>query len=274
LSGVAWVHGSRIGIAESADGAHWAYVGTAQIELPAAIGGTEPTQWAPEIVTGPDGTHHMFLTVVPGVFGDWNHPRTIVHLTSTDLLHWGDPRPLSLASDRAIDACVRPLPGGGWRMWYNNERDHKSIYTADSPDLVTWTDRGKCADVSARPGEGPFVFHWKNHNWLLIDVWKGLAVFRSDDLEHWTPQPEDLLATPGQGPDDGANGGHPGVVVSGDHAYLFYFTHPGRVGTIKPGHSDSPALRRSSIQVVELAEKNGHLTCDRDAPTRISLLPP
>src|ERR1017187_6787565 len=52
LSGVAWAHGTRIGIAESADGgAHWAYVGTAEIALPQDLGGQEPTEWAPEVVT-------------------------------------------------------------------------------------------------------------------------------------------------------------------------------------------------------------------------------
>jgi hypothetical protein len=69
LSGVAWVHGTRIGIAESADrGATWTYLGTAEIELPPEIGGDEPTHWAPDVMTGPDGTHHMYLTAVPGVF--------------------------------------------------------------------------------------------------------------------------------------------------------------------------------------------------------------
>jgi len=274
LSGVAWVHGCRIGIAESTDGWRWTYLGTADIELPPEIGGTEPTHWAPDIVTAPDGTHHLFLTVVPGVFENWNHPRTLVHLTSADLRHWRNAQPLALASDRVIDACVQPRPGGGWRMWYNNERDHKSIDYADSPDLVSWTDRGRCTAVSGRPGEGPFVFRWKGHYWMLVDLWKGLAAFRSDDMEDWTPQSEDLLAVPGKGTDDGVNGGHPGVVVSGDRAYLFYFTHPGRAGTIRPEDKDSLVLRRSSIQVVELEEKDGRLTCDRDRPTYIELKAP
>ncbi len=273
LSGVAWVHGCRIGIAESADGATWSYLGTAEIALPPEIGGAEPTHWAPDIVTAADGTHHMFLTVVPGVFEDWRHPRTIVHLTSTDLRTWGDPRPLTLASDRVIDACVRPLPSGGWRLWYNNERDGKSTYHADSPDLVTWTDRGKCTDVTGRPGEGPFVFTWRGRHWMIIDLWKGLAVFRSDDMEKWTPQPDDLLAHPGTGTDDGVNGGHAGVVVRGDRAYLYYFTHPGRAGTIRPEDKDSLEQRRSSIQVVELHEQDGRLSCDRDAPTYVHLTP-
>jgi sucrose-6-phosphate hydrolase SacC (GH32 family) len=277
LSGVAWVHGSPIGIAESDDGGvTWTYAGTADIELPAEIAGpgAVPTFWAPDVRTAPDGTHHMFLTVVPGIFEDWQHPRTIVHLTSPDLRHWKYDAALTLASDRVIDPCVVQLPDGTWRMWYNNERDRKSIYFADSPDLSHWTDRGKCEGVGERPGEGPFVFAWKGHHWMLVDLWKGLGVYRSDDLLHWTAQPDNLLGVPGHGADDGVNGGHPGVVVSGDRAFCFYFTHPGRAGTIAPDDKNASALRRSSIQVVELFEQDGRLTCDRDAPTHIALIPP
>jgi GH43 family beta-xylosidase len=49
------------------DGAAY-YAGTAGIELPATIGGAEPTHWAPDVITAPDGTHHLCLTVVPGIF--------------------------------------------------------------------------------------------------------------------------------------------------------------------------------------------------------------
>ena len=275
LSGVAWVHGTPIGLAESRDGGvTWQYAGDAAITLPAEIGGTEPTYWAPDVIAGPDGTYHMFLTVVPGVFENWQHPRRIVHLTSGNLRDWKYQSALALASDRVIDACVFPLPAGGWRMWYNNERDGKSIYYADSPDLATWTDRGKAAGVGERPGEGPYVFPWKGRTWMLVDLWKGLGVYHTDDLLHWTAQAGNLLDVPGHGADDGVNGGHPGVVVSGDRAFLFYFTHPGRGGTIRPEDKPSTELRRSSIQVVELIEKDGRLSCDRDAPAYIQLLPP
>jgi len=274
LSGVAWVHGTRIGIAESMEGAHWRYLGTAEIPLPADLGGAEPTLWAPEVLTAPDGRHHLFLTVVPGVFENWNHPRHLVHLTSTDLRAWTSPENLRLASDRVIDAGVYPLPDGGWRLWYNNERDRKSIYHADSADLATWTDRGKTSGVGERPGEGPFVFRWKNAYWMLVDLWKGLGVYRSDDLLTWVAQADNLLGTPGTGADDAVNGGHPCVVVNRDRAYLFYFTHPGRAGTVSPQDPDSPELRRSSIQVTELIEQNGRLSCDRNAPVEISLAPP
>jgi hypothetical protein len=275
LSGVAWVHGTAIGIAETADGgATWKRVGDAEIDLPKEVSGEPPTTfWAPEIVTADDGTHHLFLTIVPGVFEDWQHPRTITHLTSRDLRHWTYVSSLKLSADRVIDPVVHRLPNGTWRMWYNNERDHKSIYYADSRDLNTWTDRGKVTSINAR-GEGPFVFEWKGRTWMLVDTWKGLGVYTSEDYSTWTQQPGLLLDRPGKGVDDGVNGGHPGIVVSGDRAYCFYFTHPGRAGTITPEDKDSLELRRSSIQVVELKVVDGKLTCDRDEPTRIALQPP
>ena len=251
--GVSWVHGTPIGIAESADGgATWKYRGTAKIEY----GKPGYTFWAPEVVYR-DGTYHMFLAVVPGTFTDWNHPRDIVHLTSADLTHWKYQSTLKLASDRVIDPCVLRLPNGAWRMWYNNERDRKSTYYADSPDLSTWQDGGKA--VGDKSGEGPVAFRWKGSYWLIVDVWQGLAVYRSDDAMHWTRQAENLLAGVGQGADDGAKGDHADVVVSGDQAFLFYFTQFGR---------------RSSIQAVEMVLKDGVITCDRDSPTHIRLLPP
>ena len=66
-------------------------------------------------------------------------------------------------------------------------------------------------------------------------------------------------------------GGHRDVVVSGDRAFLFYFTHPGRRGP--DARKDGTEQRRSSIQIVELHEQDGWLTCDRDEPTHILLLP-
>ncbi|WP_438481846.1 glycosyl hydrolase [Oleiharenicola lentus] len=274
LSGVAWVHGTPIGIAESADGANWAATGEAKINVPASVGGKEPTYWAPEVVVADDGTAHMFLTIVPGIFEDWKHPRNIVHLTSKNLREWDYRSTLELASDRVIDAGVHRLPDGTWRLWYNNERDAKSIYYADSADLFTWVEKGKVRGVGERPGEGPFVFNWKGTTWMLVDLWKGLGVYRSDDALTWKAQPTNLLEVGGKGPDDGVNGGHPCVVVSGDRAFLFYFTHPGRAGTIKPEDKESLELRRSSIQVVELFEKDGVLSCDRDVPTYVKLSPP
>src|SRR5262245_11108338 len=260
LSGVTWVHGTKIGIAESADGgATWKHAGDAAIDDGTGIPDT--THWAPDVIA--DGsTYHMFLTVVPGIFADWNHPRTIVHLTSTDLRNWSRPRPLKLASDRVIDACAVRLPGGTWRLWYNNERDRKSIYFADSVDLEEWTDRGKA--IGDQAGEGPKVFRWRGSFWMITDVWRGLAVYRSDDALAWSRQQGNLLEHPGKGLDDEVKGGHADVVVSGDRAFLFYFTHPGRRGADE--RKDGVEQRRSSIQVVELEFRDGALGCDRNRP--------
>lgn len=263
--GVEWVHGTRIGIAESSDhGATWKYRGIARIDH----GRDDYSHWAPEVVEH-DGRYHMFLTVVPGTFKDWNAARDIVHLTSANLADWKYESTLKLASDRVIDACVLRLPDGAWRMWYNNERDRKSIYYADSPDLFRWTDKGKA--VGDRQGEGPKVFRWKEHYWMVVDNWRGLGIYRSDDTLNWKRQPANLLEQPGRGADDQVKGGHPDVVVSGDRAFLFYFTHPGRRGP--DADKDTYEQRRSSIQVVEVEFEDDWLTCDRDQPTHIRLQP-
>jgi GH43 family beta-xylosidase len=265
--GVRWVHGTRIGMAESLDaGVTWRYVGEARIELPAEY--REATHWAPEVVRDDLGIHHLFLTVVPGVFDDWNHPRTIVHLKSKDLRHWSDAQPVRLATERAIDAAVIRMPDRSWRMYYNNETDGKSIWYAESPDLETWTDRGRL--VGDQAGEGPKPFFWRGRFWLVTDVWSGLAVYRSEDGTQWKRQSGNLLEAPGKGADDQVQGQHPDVVVNGERAWLFYFTHPGR----RNRSADGPDTRRSSIQVVELVEKDGALTADRDAPTRVALRAP
>jgi hypothetical protein len=212
----------------------------------------------------------MYLTFVPGMHTDWSGTREIVHLTSPDLLKWKRQSTLKLASDRVIDASVFRLPDGGWRMYYNNEPDHKAIYYADSNDLYTWQDKDKA--IGDRAGEGPKVFRWQNHHWMIVDVWDGLAVYQSDDLTSWRRQRQAILQHPGQGEDDGVKGGHADVVISNDRAYLFYFTHPGRRGA--DAKKDGPEQRRSSIQVTELRFANGQIGCNRDQPTRIDLHPP
>ena len=264
-NGVTWVHGTRIGIAESSDGgANWKYVSEADIPVPAA----DYTLWAPEIIdTG--GTYHMFLTVVPGTFTDWNHPRHILHLTSQDLVHWKPLANANLESDRTIDACIFRLPTGLWRLWYKNEADSSKVYFSDSSDLVHWTPKGI---ATANHGEGPVVFQWRGFYWLINDPHAGLAVFRSSDLTTWQQQPQNLLSEPGTRPTDRAMGNHADVVVDGSgRAWLFYFTQQG--GADAQGHPPGWA-RRSVLHVTELHVANGILTVDRNAPATISMIPP
>lgn len=263
-SGVSWVHGTRIGIAESKDGAHWIYKSTCNIEYQI----NDVTHWAPDVLEHND-IYHMYLTIVPGVFEDWYHPRYIVHLTSNNLTDWKFESKLNLVSERCIDASVFQLPNGTWRMYYNNENDGKSIYYADSADLYNWVDNGTKA-VKDR-GEGPKVFKWKGKNWMVNDAWKGLGVYHSEDFKHWKRQDKNILEIPGNGIDDMVKGGHPDIVVNGDKAYVFYFTHPGRTPQNKD--LDTYETRRSSIQVAELEYINGEIICNRNKPVYINLKP-
>lgn len=264
LDGVSWVHGTRIGIAESMDGgATWNYLDTCDIQYRL----TDYTHWAPEVIEH-NGLYHMYLTYVPGVFTNWDHPRWIVHLTSMNLINWKFESKLKLASDRCIDACVFRLPDGLWRMYYNNETDGKSIYYADSHDLYKWTDSGKKV-VGDQTGEGPNVFRWKEKNWMAVDNWKGIGIYSTDDFVNWKRQEKNILQEPGTGADDKVIGGHPDIVVVGDRAFIYYFTHPGRVPENRG--KDSSETRRSSIQVAELELVDGQIICNRDKPLYINL---
>jgi hypothetical protein len=123
---VAWVHQTRIGIAVSRDqGANWIYKGVARIPY----GAPDYTHWAPDIVFDA-GTYHMFLTIVPGTFSNWNAAREIVHLSSPDLESWKLVNKLELSSDRVIDPSLYRFSDGTWRLWYKDERDHSHIHYA------------------------------------------------------------------------------------------------------------------------------------------------
>jgi beta-xylosidase len=137
-TGVQWVHGTKIGIAESKDGRVWKYRDTANINYRVNPG---YTFWAPDIIEN-KGLYHMYLTYVPGIFTDWNHPREIVHLTSADLLNWKFESVLPLGTHHVIDASVVKASDGLWRLWYNDEKKGKAIAYAESLDLYHWIDKG------------------------------------------------------------------------------------------------------------------------------------
>jgi len=268
-STVQWVHGTRIGIASSKDGRTWKYVDTANINYRPDSG---YTFWAPD-VTEHNGIYHMYLTYVPGTFKDWNHPRVIIHLTSKDLLNWDYQSTLKLVNEKVIDASVFKVNDSLWRMWYNNEKDGKSIWYADSKDLYNWVDKGKAI---ATRGEGPKTFYWpagsggNKKYFMIVDAWKGMEVFSSDDLLNWKKQTNRIVENPGKGLDDQAIGGHCDVVVNNNCAFVFYFTHPGRRKD-KPAAKGSFDDKRSVIQLAELKLVNGEIVCDRDEPVNIKL---
>lgn len=272
LPGVSWVFGTPIGIAESADGASWRYVGTAEFpDLPAECGGNEATLWAPDIVRGDDGLWHMYLSIQPGIDVKWGLPGFISHLTSSDLRNWTYEQRLDQLGTHVIDADILRMEDGTWRMFYKASKDYSHIGMIESRDLYTWSAPREVLKIS---GEGPAAFRWKDFYWLIIDTWKGQAVYRSKDGDHWERQPGDPLLPDGEGTglDDIPNGLHANVVTSNDRTWMVYFTHPGRVGEDKK--KDGYAQRRTSIQVVELElTREGWITADRNRPTYVQLFP-
>ncbi|MBL9147507.1 MAG: glycosyl hydrolase [Phycisphaerae bacterium] len=274
LPGVEWCHQTKLGVAESVDGgATWRYLET----LPLPSGDEPHSLWAPDIVRGDDGRHHLFVTVVPGVHVDWSGTRFIDHYVAADLGsgelgRWTRVGRLPLTSDRCIDPSLFRKPGGGWRLWYKDEAHGSATLAVDSDDLVTWTPAAD-PGVSELYGEAPKVFALGGFHWLLKDPDSGLDVYRSRDLTEWTYQGK-ILETPGTRLDDGSIGKHADVVVEGDRALIVYFTHPyGQDFPERNGVMPYPA-RRSSIQCAELRVVDGALVCDRDAPVTLRLRSP
>lgn len=271
--GVAWVHASDIGVARSLDGGRiWRYLGV----LPGLeFERGRNTFWAPEVMWH-EGAYHMYSSYVPGVPQDWNEKRFIVHYTSPDLWNWKCHGPLKLSSEKVIDACVVRMPAGRWRIWYKDEAHSSHTWAADSPDLFKWNVVGEV--ITGRGHEGPNVFKWRGAWWMITDHWDGLGVFKSTDAEKWTRQESNILKEPGTRKEDGVKGGHADVLVQGDEAYIYYFTHPERI----PGAPRPPtpavgvepyALRRTSIQVARLDTSGDTMVCDRNAIFPMRLKP-
>jgi hypothetical protein len=193
----------------------------------------------------------MYLTYVPGTFTDWNHPREIAHLTSTNGVKWDTVAKLDLQSDRTIDPCVIQLTNGMWRMWYKDERRSRTLCYADSPDLYKWEVKGNA--VTNFSGEGPKVIDWHGKYWLIADCWRnGMRVWSSDDCLDWKLQDEPLI------------GSHGDIVISGGRAWWFYFGGPQIPG--------GPRARTTAINVLELSVVDGKLLhSPLDQPTYIDL---
>ena len=259
--GVGYCHGTDIGIASSADGGRsWRYRGTLQgLEFERG----RNTFWAPEILWH-EGQYHMYVSYVRGVPCDWSGPRRIVHMTSVNLWHWTLESVLLLTSDRVIDACVCTLPDGRWRLWYKDEEHGSHTYAADSTDLAHWTVAGPVITDCAH--EGPNVFRWREAYWMVIDTWHGLNVYRSEEGEVWVPRGT-ILDTRSDRIDDGPRGHHADVLVQGERAWIFYFTHPERDAHFKEAAATEVLpyrYRRSSLQVAGLEIEGYELVCHRE----------
>ena len=224
------------------------------------------TYWAPEIIRH-NGLYHMYVSYVPGIPSDWNHPRFILHYTSADLINWSFKERVNLNSERVIDACIFRMKNGVFRMWYKDEQRGSHTYFADSEDLSHWEVKGCAADDV--PHEGANVFELGGRYWLITDCWNGLDVYYSSDLTKWTKQKERILDEGGTRKDDGVIANHADVYVSDGKAYIFYFTHPERKGRFLDDTKFGE--RRTSIQAAELEIKDGKLVCDRNKEITIKL---
>lgn len=265
---VAYCYGNAIGIAYSEDnGRTWRYRGTLDLDFERG----HNTFWAPDVVLH-NGVYHMFVSYIRGVSIHWSGTATMMHYTSKNLWDWKCEGPVKLPVDNVIDATLIQKADGEWRMWY--KWDSKSLY-ADSKDLFNWKGDTKPA-VSDKPHEGAKAFRFKDSYWFVTDEWQGMGVYKSSDLEHWTKQSGLILDGPSRRADDGPSGSHGDVVVTGDKAYIFYFTHPGRRFHTADHHDNNGNIpydmRRSSIQVAELDVVDGSLVVkDRNQPFTIFL---
>ena len=265
--GVRWIHGTSIGIAISSDdGTTWRYLGIAE-----GLGQGD-TLWAPEVIAT-ETDYRMYLTVVDGIPDSWTGaPAHIVEFVSDDLLHWTRVGQIELESDRVIDAAVARCGDGQWRLWYKNETDGSSTWSAVSPDMRSWRVEGRAVPASP-PHEGPNVFQLGGCFWMITDEWRGLGVHQSAEGLNWKRQDANdglILDSPGTHPDDHAIGHHAdGVLVASDAdpaVILFYFPHP------QTDPSNPMASRISAVHAARLVVRDGHLVADRNITTAQLLL--
>lgn len=261
--GVSWVHGTKIGVAVSEDGAKWLYRGTLE-GLDIERG--HNTFWAPEIIRA-QGAYHMYVSYITGIPTDWQYPRRMLHYVSQNLWDWEFLGDVDLCSARVIDACVHETEPGLYKMWYKDENRESRTYAAVSRDLHRWEVVGE--EISDCAQEGPNVFTLGGKIWMVSDFWSGLAVYSSQDFTHWTRR-ANLLEHSGTRPMDAGLGHHADVVVRGDRAFLFYFCHPFACELQEDGNcpQDFTDQQRNMavVQAVELRVEGENLVCDRNAP--------
>jgi hypothetical protein len=263
--GVAFCYGTAIGVATSADNGHsWVYKGALELNFEKGMN----TFWAPDVVYD-NGVYHMFVVYIRGVRSQWGGETQLVHYTSQNLWDWKYLGPVKLPAHDIIDPTLIKLSDGKWHMWYKDQKLGSITMTAVSSDLVSWQVADKPA-IGGKAHEGPKIFKFKNYYWMITDEWQGLRVYRSRDAKEWERQGL-ILDKPGHRNEDTPTGAHADVVISGGHAYIIYFTHPGRKAHQDDGGLDKDGAytyssRRTSIHAAELEFDGGTLVCDRDKP--------
>lgn len=270
--GVEWVHGTRIGVARSLDGgSSWTYEGVVPGLEATSREGSERTFWAPDVVRV-DDRWLMFLTVVDGVHADWSGDASIEQFESSDLETWHWRGRVPVASRRIIDASVAETDDGWYRLWFKDETRGSTTWSARTRtprDPSSWQEDGEV--IPGRKHEGPKAFRLGGWWWLIVDEWRGQAVYRSGDgVGGWQRQRAAgglILTSAEPGAVPPAFGHHADVVPldaeGGGRALVVYFTHPRR-------HEGGAAARQSLVRAAVLTVDDGVLVCSADgsrAPT-------
>ncbi|MDQ0119925.1 glycoside hydrolase [Pseudarthrobacter sp902506025] len=277
LTGVEWVHGTGIGVAKSSDGGTtWRYRGTVEGLVPP---GTElpATLWAPDVVRIGD-RWIMYVTVLGGRRTDWTGTAEIVQFASTDLEKWEYLGRIDLGSPRVIDAAVARCGDGRYRLWYKDEARGSTTYSAVSAtpaDPSSWKREGVA--IPGRPHEGPKVFRLGGSYWMIVDEWRGQAVYRSEDATgHWVRQEHRgglILTAPESVDGRPVVGRHADVVPLAERApgetsdggaqraLLVYFTHPYWGGEDIDTMAPDPRTRLSHVRAAVLDVRDGVLVC-------------
>jgi len=261
--GLAWAHGTSIGIATSKDGVTWLYRGTPE-GLNFEKG--HNTFWMAEAIYD-EGTYHFWIVYKQGFSSTWAGNPKMMHYTSKNIWEWNYEGPANFNEINVVENNVWKMPDGKWRSWYKTVRPNTGfgIYVSESTDLINWTPiEGKAFE--GPNNEGAHVFFWKGYYWLITDEWKGIAIYRSPDGDKWTHQPYNLLKDPGKREEDQNYGGNPYAIVQEGRAFIIYHTHPGWEHKTSSFWREATTYkkRRSVIQIAELELKDNWLVCDRD----------
>lgn len=272
-----------IGVAASKDWLTWEHKGYIKVD---GIGGAADGPdilWAPGIVRDGD-TYHMFLTFKKGNGrgARWGIPESLLlHLKAPadDLLNGWQTFGMVNVPFSSIDATLVKHKGV-WNLFHRDivkdlpKGVNTFRVTIDNLDsrCDSWNYLGAAkGDVNDRKingynyQEAQFVFYWKGAYWMLTDPSADTTpVYRSDDLEAWTLTGK-MEGAEGDDPTQKGSVRHPGIVVLGDRAFIFYFCQPYRGdGKKKPEKGVISEQETCYLQVSELKYKDGTLDFDRN----------
>lgn len=267
--------GTPIGVLSSENLNDWEFLGYCSFDGTQGKPDNETTHWAPGVIAVGEKLH-MFATYKNSAEPPWGGDGVIRHYVApasdpvngwklADIPTFQQPDPIDVSLIKVGDlfhAYYRVGKGGG-------------IHWATSKDLSTWENHGACpGELNAKDRgfgyqEAPYVFSLGDRYWMVTDPHEGLAVFHSPDAVHWTQQNR-ILRDPGNREEDHTLARHPSVAVVDNRAFIFYHTEPNRPYPSPPAEKRTINQKISFLQMAELQLTDGNLTCNRDAPIRLS----